>query len=225
MRYFVNILFFLALFFVLLTSCKKDKISYSVTPYNLEIPDHFPQMAIPEDNPMTVEGVELGRRLFYDKILSKDNTVSCASCHKQKEGFSDSRQFSEGVGGAVGRRQSMALINMGWQQFFFWDGRAATLEEQIFHPVVDPTEMDLSWEEAVSRLKNDTYYANQFYKVFNEEEFDSTHVSKAIAQFLRTLISANSKYDVMYKIQNDIPLTASEKDLQSEITVEEWAGF
>ena len=206
-------------------SCKKDKISYTSAPYKLDIPDHFPQMNIPEDNPMTVEGVKLGRRLFYDKILSRDNSISCASCHEQKHSFSDPRQFSLGVDDQVGKRQSMALVNMGWQNFFFWDGRAQTLEEQIFHPVRDPIEMDLSWEEAVTRLKDNVNYSNMFYKAFNVEEFDSTHVSKAIAQFLRTLISSNSKYDVMYKVQNSIPLTSKEQAIQNEISNEEWAGF
>ena len=220
------LLLFLTVISVLLVgSCKKDKISYSVTPYNLEIPSHFPQMAIPEDNPMTKEGVELGRKLFYEKRLSRDNSINCASCHRQENSFSDPNKFSIGVDDQVGTRQSMALVNMGWQQSFFWDGRVKTLEEQIFHPVRDPIEMDLDWEEAVERLKADVNYRNDFFRAFKVQDFDSTHVSKAIAQFLRTMNSYQSKYDVMYKIRNDLPLSSFDKTLEPTITVEEWAGF
>ena len=127
---FIGIVFFL--------SCKKDKVGYEPTPYQLEIPSHFPQMQIPEDNPMTVEGVELGRLLFYEKKLSGDNSISCASCHAPSSAFSDPNQFSTGVDGIQGRRNSMALINLGWNEFFFWDGTAKTLEEQILIPVEDP---------------------------------------------------------------------------------------
>lgn len=218
-------IFIIASLFLVMGSCKKDKISYSVTPYNLEIPSHFPKMAIPEDNPMTVEGVALGRKLFYEKKLSRDNSINCASCHSQENGFSDPNKFSIGIDDQVGTRQSMALINMGWQQSFFWDGRVKTLEEQIFHPVRDPIEMDLDWSVAVDRLKSDVDYSNDFYRAFGVEEFDSTHVTKAIAQFLRTMISAKSKYDVMYKIYNDLPLTAYDQSVEPEITVEEWAGY
>lgn len=222
---YILFLFLISGLIVVVQSCRKDKTTYSVTPYKLDIPNHFPPMAIPEDNPMTVEGVELGRKLFYETRLSKDNSISCSSCHLPEHGFSDPNKFSIGVDNAVGTRQSMALVNLGWQQSFFWDGRAGTLEEQIFEPVPDPAEMHLSWPEAVSRLKTDVTYRNMFYKAFDVETFDSTHVSKAIAQFLRTMISGSSKYDVMYKVQNSIPLTAKEQQIQSEITTEEWGGF
>lgn len=211
--------------FLLFMGCNKEKTSYTVTPYKLEIPSHFPPMEIPEDNPMTKEGVELGRHLFYETRLSKDNSISCSSCHMPQHGFSDPNKFSLGVDGAIGTRQSMALVNLGWQQSFFWDGRALTLEEQIFVPIPDPAEMHLSWPEAVSRLKTDVDYRNMFYKAFDVEIFDSTHVSKAIAQFLRTMISGSSKYDVMYKVQNSIPLSAKEEEVRSQISLEEWGGF
>ncbi|PKR79607.1 cytochrome-c peroxidase [Brumimicrobium salinarum] len=197
----------------------------SVTPYELEIPSHFPAMPIPEDNPMTVEGVELGRQLFYDKRLSRDNSISCASCHHQEHNFSDPNQFSIGVDGQIGVRQSMALVNLGWQSAFFWDGRAETLEEQIFHPVVDPVEMDQSWDVTIQKIQEVDHYQNEFYRVFEVTEIDSTHVSKAIAQFLRTLISGQAKYDVMYKYRNSLPLNAFEQNLFNEITNEEWAGM
>ena len=209
----------------LTTGCQKDRPVYRVTPYNLNIPNHFPQMPIPDDNPMTQEGVALGKKLFFDKRLSKDNTINCASCHRQENSFSDPNQFSIGVDGAVGSRNSMALVNLGWQNSFFWDGRAGTLEEQIFEPVPDPKEMHLSWPEAVSRLKDDGEYRNLFLRAFNEEDFDSTHVSKALAQFIRTMISSKSKYDIMYKFQNGMPLDDSETAILNTVTTEEWGGM
>jgi cytochrome c peroxidase len=99
--------FFILLIF--LSSCRKDKVGFQATPYNLETPSHFPKMNIPSDNPLTIEGVELGRLLFYEKKLSGDNTISCGSCHYPENSFSDNRQFSVGIDGIAGNRQSMAL--------------------------------------------------------------------------------------------------------------------
>lgn len=220
-RYFLGIGSLLMLFL----ACTKEKVGYDPTPYTLKIPSHFPQMTIPADNPMTEEGVLLGRMLFYEKKLSLDRTISCGSCHAPDASFSDVNQFSQGVNGAVGVRNSMALINLGWQTSYFWDGRAHTLEEQILEPVPNPVEMHLQWKDAVSRLKADQDYRNQFYRAFGVVDFDSTHVSKALAQFLRTMISGDSKYDVMYKFANNIPLTAAETAVKNSVTSEEWAGF
>lgn len=210
---------------LLTSSCRNDKISRSVTPYKLDIPSHFPDMPIPPDNPMTVEGVELGRKLFYDEQLSRDNSISCASCHSPENAFSDPNQFSEGVDDQIGTRNSMALINLGWQTSFFWDGRSETLEDQILEPVKDPHEMDQSWAMTVSKLSQSTEYNNDFYTVFGVEEFDSTHVVKAIAQFLRTMISGSSKYDVIYKYDNGIPMSESEQLIWNDVSSEELQGY
>ncbi|MGB0934147.1 MAG: cytochrome-c peroxidase [Lishizhenia sp.] len=213
------------LFVFLIYACKKDKVNYTPTPYVLNEPSHFPKMLVPSDNPLTVEGVELGRRLFYEEKLSGNNTMSCASCHAPNAAFSDPNQFSVGIDGVAGTRNSMALINLGYQNFFLWDGRAATLEEQILDPVSNPIELHEDWKNAVVELANDVNYKNLFYKAFGEEDFDSTHVSKAIAQFLRTMISGESKYDVMYKFENGLPLSSSEQEIWQNISNEEWAGF
>jgi cytochrome c peroxidase len=206
--------------------CKKNIVStYDPTPYELEIPSHFPQMEIPEDNPMTVEGVTLGKKLFYDKILSLDKTISCGSCHAPNAGFADHNQFSTGVNGALGNRQSMALVNLGWQTSFFWDGRAKTLEDQILQPVPNPVEMHLEWTEAVARLSASMEYRNMFYQAFGVSTIKKEYVAKAIAQFLRTMISGESKYDVMYKVENGIPLSPAEQVIQDQITFEELAGY
>jgi len=200
-------------------------VGYKATPYTLNIPSHFPAMIIPENNPMTVQGVELGRFLFYETMLSGDNTMSCASCHAPSNSFSDSNQFSVGIDGVYGNRQSMALINLGWDDFFFWDGRASTLEEQILGPVPNPIEMHQEWDVAVAKLNNDLEYRNRFFRAFGEEGIDSIKVSKAIAQFLRTLISSNSKYDVMYKYENGMTLSSSDQTIFQTIDSEEWAGY
>ncbi|MFK8008081.1 MAG: cytochrome-c peroxidase [Saprospiraceae bacterium] len=156
---------------------------------------HFPKM-IPTNNPPTIEGVELGRYLFYDPILSKDSTFSCASCHKQAYAFSDAPQtFSTGINGNLGKRNTMPLFNLQWYANFFWDGKANTLEEQVLHPVRSHDEMDLNWEQATYRINNSNFYTPKFQAAFGNQKIDSITISKAIAQFERTLISHNSKYD------------------------------
>lgn len=210
---------------VVILACKKDKTEYVQTPYELKIPSHFPAMIIPEDNPMTVEGVELGRKLFYEKKLSGDNTQACATCHAPSSAFADPEQFSTGIDGLQGDRNSMALINLGWNTSFFWDGREKTLEEQIIQPVINPIEMHEEWKNVVDKLNADVNYKNMFFKAFNSSEIDSLKAAKAIAQFLRTLISGSSKYDVMYKYENNFTLSASEQAIYQSVTPSEWAGY
>lgn len=218
-------LFFIFVAVALFLSCKKDKVGYTPTPYVLEIPSHFPDMPIPTDNPMTVEGVALGRKLFYEEKLSGDNSISCATCHAPANSFTDPNQFSTGIDGIQGTRNSMALINLGWQTSFFWDGRVKTLEDQILEPVPNPIEMHQSWKAAVGKLEADMNYKNMFFKAFGEAGIDSLKVSKAIAQFLRTMISGSSKFDVMYKFENSLPLTSQEQSTYALVTPEEWAGY
>jgi cytochrome c peroxidase len=197
---------------IILKSCRKDPMlePYTQTPYELNIPSHFPDMVIPEDNPMTVEGVSLGRKLFYDEILSGDNTMSCGTCHQQQFGFTDTARFSKGITGALGNRNSMALVNLGYERFFFWDGRAATLEDQIFGPVVNPIEMNETWDHAVEELNASSEYRKLFHQAFGTPGIDSVRVSKAIAQFMRTLISGNSRFDKFWR--GEISFTPSESN-------------
>ena len=210
---------------VVLSACKKDQTTFQPSPYFLEIPDHFPDMIIPADNPMTQEGVDLGRWLFYEKRLSGNDSMSCASCHLPQHGFSDPNKYSTGIDGIAGNRNSMALINMGWDNFYFWDGRASTLEKQILEPVINPIELHQSWPDAIYKLNLDIEYRNRFFKAFGEPGIDSVKAAKAIAQFIRTMISASSKYDVMYKYENGLPLNNQEQALLQQVDVEEWAGY
>ena len=210
---------------LLILACKKDKVEHTPTPYELKIPSHFPDMIIPEDNPMTVEGIALGRKLFYDTRLSGDNTQACATCHAPENSFSDPNQFSTGIDGLQGNRNSMALINLGWNQYFFWDGRAKTLEEQVLQPVENPIEMHETWTNVIAKLNADVEYKNMFFLAFNTTEIDKYYAAKALAQFLRTMISGESKYDVMYKNENGIPLSAEDLVILATVTPEETAGY
>ncbi len=218
-----------AIFFIVvlsfLTSCRKEKVSFIPTPYAIDIPSHFPQMNIPEDNPMTEEGIELGRFLFYETKLSGDNTMSCASCHQLNSSFADNVALPLGIQGIAGTRNSMPLFNLGWDDFFTWDGRKTSLEGQILEPVPNPIEMHLKWTDAVDKLQLDVSYRNKFFRAFGEEGIDSMKVAKSIAQFIRTIISANSTFDVMYKFENGLPLTTSENSTLGNIEAEVWAGY
>ena len=168
----------------------------SPQPYNLNIPEKFSKnISIPADNPLSIQGVELGRMLFYEKKLSGNNTLSCASCHKQEKAFSDERRFSVGIQRIAGTKNSMSLANLLWSNRFFWDGRAASLEEQALAPIQDPIELHQSLDAAVKKLQETSIYPPKFKLVFGSEKITAENIAKAIAQFERTLISANSKYD------------------------------
>ena len=168
---------------------------HTPTPYALEIPLGFPPMPIPSDNPLTVEGVKLGRHLFFEPRLSGNNTMSCAACHSAAAAFSDPARVSVGIDGVAGTRNAMALINLGWESRFFWDGRAMSLEQQVLFPVQDPIEMHESWTDAVAKLQADQAYVRLFSDAFGTTTIDSVKAARAMAQFLRTMISGNSKFD------------------------------
>lgn len=178
------------------------------TPYSLAIPQGLPPMDQPADNPLTVEGIALGRRLFYDKILSGNYTQSCASCHKQELGFTENQRFSVGIDNIQGNRNSMSLVNMGYNRDFFWNGRSKTLEKQVLEPVPNPIEMHLSWPNAVGRLQSSTEYPALFKKAFGADNIDSTMVAKAISQFLRTIVAGNSRFHKY--LRNETQLNQSE---------------
>ena len=164
------------------------------TPYELTVPAGFPEPTIPPDNLLTLEGIALGKRLFADPILSVDSTIACASCHLPAHAFSDPQPFSQGVGG-VTSRNSMPLFNVLWNSSFFWDGRAASLEDQALEPVQRPVEMGEDWDRVVAKLERHAEYPALFARAFGDAPINRQLVVQAIAQFERTLISADSKYD------------------------------
>ncbi|MBX2926634.1 MAG: hypothetical protein KF852_02260 [Saprospiraceae bacterium] len=189
------------------------KIPYAPTAYALQEPPGFVRMIIPEDTPLTEEGIELGRRLFFDPILSADSTISCASCHLPELAFSDGMRTSTGVQGRIGRRNSPSLANVGYYyKGLFWDGRVSTLEEQSLHPVEDSLEMANTWPEAERSLRAHPSYPALFRRAFGintTTEINSDLVGKALAQFQRTLLSADSKFD--QKMRGEAAFTAQEQ--------------
>lgn len=195
---------YLSLLLLLLISCSskgEEESIYTPVPANLEIPELFQQKliapVIPTNNPLTEEGITLGKKLFFDPILSRDNTQSCASCHNPKNAFTDDARFSEGIDGKFGTRNSMPLFNLAWNfdERFMWDGKELSIERQAFSPVRNPIEMHSDWKNVAKKLLEHAEYPTLFQQAFGTSKIDSTLVTKAIAQFERTLISGNSKFD------------------------------
>lgn len=148
-------------------------------------------------NPITDAGATLGRVLFYDRRLSANNAVACASCHQQSRGFSDPNQFSRGFNGALGTRHAMGLSNARFYQRgrFFWDERAATLEDQVLAPIQNPAEMGMTLDSLVPKLAGTSFYPDLFKAAFGTPDITSDRISRALAQFVRSLVSYQSKYD------------------------------
>lgn len=181
---------------IILWACKKEvDDSYITTPYPIPVITNF--RAFPEDisNPLTEEGVSLGHKLFFDPILSLDNTLACAGCHQPNHGFSDPRRVSLGVGGSLGKRQAMPIMNMAWHTRFFWDGRDSSLQNQALRPVPDTSEMHLPWEQALHRLNNSSKYKILFKSAFNVQKITQLEVVKALEQYEKALIVFNSPFD------------------------------
>ena len=151
----------------------------------------------PGSNPTTDAGATLGRVLFYEKKLSANGTIACASCHKQELGFSDDEVLSLGFDGGRTRRHSMGLTNARFYETgkFFWDERAATLEDQVLMPFQDEVEMGLTLDQVVQIVKDQAYSAPLFKEAFGDETISSERIAKALAQFVRSMVSVNSKYD------------------------------
>lgn len=199
-------------------ACKKKSEGpvYGPTALSVHVPSYAKsyvgEMQHPADNPLTAEGVQLGRKLFYEKMLSNNNTISCASCHKQAFGFDDPMPFSKGTNGSLGGRNAMAVINLGYDTRFFWDGRRNSLEGQAHDPVTNPIEMANTWPEVVKRLQNNSEYRLLFFKAFGTATVDSDLVVKAIAQFERTMVSFNSRFDQYYYEGDSSALSADERN-------------
>jgi cytochrome c peroxidase len=199
-------------------ACKKDKnntpapdpvatfLNIPETPFNyanpampayLNAPPIQAQINTPATNPITDWGATLGRVLFYDKSLSKNRTVSCASCHAQATGFSDPLRLSKGFDGGFTGRHSMSLIDAKYYPNgrYFWDQRAATLEDQVLMPIQDLVEMGITLDTLVKRVLTQPYYPTLFTKAFGSSMINSDLISKSLAQFVRSIVSYQSKYD------------------------------
>ena len=181
-----------------LASCKKDVTptdpTVNTTPYTLKQPANFPKVILQAENPMTVEGVRLGRHLYYEKRLSVDNTVSCATCHQQTYNFSTPAPKGTGVNGQT-PNNVMIHSNLAWQEHFLWDGHAANIEEVVLATITDHIEMNNTWENALSKVEADPKYITMFKNAFGDNAITKENVAKAIAQFVRTMVSSESRFD------------------------------
>ena len=205
---FHSFLIIFCICFIAVTCAKEPDltaVTYNTTPFILPLktPSSFPQMIIPSDNPLTVEGIDLGRHLFYDKILSSNGTMSCGSCHSPAGSFTDNKAVSPGVLGIFGKRSAMSLANIGYiNKGLFWDGRVQTLEQQALLPIQDSIELHNNWDQVVSKIKQSTVYPTLFRKTFGiskPDDITKELAVKAIAQFERTLISDDAKVDRVFR--------------------------
>jgi len=196
---FYLILLFLGFLLSLTFITEKQAESNARVSYEVKIPLGIPrdiwEIFVPPDNPITPEKVELGRKLYFDKRLSVDNTVSCATCHDPKFAFTDGKKVSEGVKGQKGARNAPTVLNAMFYEEQFWDGRAKTLEEQAKQPIINPIEMGMPDHDAVvKKLKGIPEYVDAFKKVFGGE-ITIDRIAQAIAAFERTLLTGNSPFD------------------------------
>lgn len=186
------------------TDAPKEPAVYDPTPYVLDrqlLPQGPP---LPANVTLTQQTVLLGKMLFHEKMLSKDNSQACVDCHLQRDAFTDARRFSVGVEGKEGGRQAMTIFNVAWMRpaggpgvarGFFWDGRAATLREQSLMPIQDPLEMNETLENCVAKLSASEKYRDQFIRAFGDDTVTSERMGIAMEQFMFSIVSGNSKFD------------------------------
>jgi cytochrome c peroxidase len=195
----------LLIVFIFCFSCKKkSKIEEEVpkTPapiYDIAfiVPNGWPQPNYNfTNNPLTAEGFELGRTLFYDPLLSKDNTISCGNCHQQFAGFAHAaHNVSHGIYDRLGTRNSPGLFNLNWNTSFMWDGGVNHIEVMPLAPIQNPVEMDESIANVIVKLSAEAKYKTLFNKAFGSEEINSQKMLRALSQFMGMLVSNNSEYD------------------------------
>ena len=190
-KYTYSILIVSVLFFSLAFSLLKP------TPLYFQIPKGWPKPNYDfSKNPLTEEGFQLGRQLFYDPILSKDSTISCASCHLQATGFTHvDHSLSHGIDGKIGTRNSMTMMNLAWSKTFMWDGGVNHLDVQPLNPITSPVEMNETLANVVNKLQKSDKYKSLFFAAFGDENITGQRVLKALSQFELLLVTANSKYD------------------------------
>lgn len=184
----------IALLSILLVAFAFPGSLYAQETYFSDVPLGIDWIIVPQDNPMSAEKVELGKQLFFDPRLSGNGTVSCASCHDPNKGWADNQKFTPGAHGQLTTRNVPSIVNVGLHRTFFWDGRAASLEEQALAPMTNPAEMDISLEELENRLRNIYGYRSQFHAVF-ADGVTAQNVAKCLAAFQRTLVAGETTYD------------------------------
>ncbi len=189
-----------ALFILFLGSCSTDSFVFE------GLDATYPEMKFPLDNPANPDAAKLGERLFFDPILSIDSTISCGSCHKPEMGFATNDAVTPGVDGALGKRNSPSLMNVGFQPYFMREGGVPSLEMQVLVPLGDETEMAHNVVDAVRRLNRNTSYRNEFLAVYGDTASPYLLV-RALANFERTLVDFSSPFD--HFIQGDATALSS----------------
>lgn len=185
----------------LILSCLFLSLKAEQAPEEFKVPFGLPPIPWPKDNPYTAKKAELGRLLYFDKRLSANGTISCASCHQVQRAFADPNVLSEGIHGRLGKRHAPTIINSAYNTSQFWDGRAKSLEEQCKGPIANTKEMGLNprseqaYRECEGRINDIPGYRKLFKEVFGKDEVTIDDISKAIATFERTVLSGNSPYD------------------------------
>jgi len=179
------------------------------TPLEIVSPSNFPPPVYDlSNNPVTKEGFELGKRLFYDSRLSRTNTISCGFCHMQPNAFTHhGHDVSHGVDDKLGRRNSLPVQNLLFYKTFFWDGGVHNLDLVPLNAIANEVEMDEEVDNIIDKLRGDANYGVQFKRAFGSEEITSTRFLQALSQFLATMVSSNSKYDLYVRKENNVTLT------------------
>jgi cytochrome c peroxidase len=210
MIYRITLLLFLGLTFAI--SCKKKENTPIEKNFGFEVPSHFPKPVYQfENDEQNYLKFAVGRDLFYDPILSIDNTISCASCHAQVHSFADHNgAFSAGVGGLLGTRNSPAILNMAWSPSFMWDGGVNHIEVFSAAPITNPVEMAETMQNVVNKLNANSDYKTKFLYAYGTTQITDQLLLRALTQFMMMVISDNSKYDD-YK-RGKVQLTAQEKN-------------
>jgi len=181
---------------------------FITTPHSIITPYGFPDMIHPEDNQLTEEGIALGEYLFNSPILSHSEGLACASCHLQENGFSSPGNFSSNINGVATLRNAMALINLGWVNNLAWDGRSSGLEAKVLGSITNPFSIQGSSDSLKARAEKDAQFMALFSAAFNEESITIENAARGLAQYIRTLISSNSKFDKY--LNGEVQLNASE---------------
>ena len=196
---FSSVFILILLIFCISFICSLPSVAFTQSsdePYELNLPPDVLEPIIPEDNPLTRGKVVLGKKLYFDKRLSADDTVSCATCHDPKKGFTDGERVAVGIKGQKGARNSPTVLNTAFFDTQFWDGRALTLEEQAKQPITNPIEMGMpSHDAVVEKISNISEYRTAFKTVFGTDSITIDQIAQAIASFERTLITFNSPFD------------------------------
>lgn len=205
----MNRIFFILILLFSLSACTREKDVLPEREHKyFYVPAGFPSPFYDITNSITAEKFNLGKKLFFDPILSLDNTISCATCHQQNMAFADDVSFSVGINGNIGNRNSPTLINLAWNSNFMWDGGVNHIEVQPLAPLTNPNEMGNSLQPIIAKLNSNNEYKIAFQNIYQTDSITSAQLMKVLANFMSCLISSKSKYDSYLK--GEMAFTTSE---------------